>query len=54
MGFMEWEAATQAGLNLWKWDNGSYSRKFMAKVIAWYSLHNLVEVHSQDAANKKR
>ena len=49
--FLEWEAAHEAGLSLWNWDNGRYSVKFMAKVIAWYKLHNLVKVHSDDAAS---
>lgn len=51
--FLEWEAATAAGLSLWDWDNGVYDRLFQAKVIAWYNLHILVAAHASDAAIKK-
>lgn len=52
LSFAEWEAATAANLDLWKWESGGFSNYFKAKVVAWYGLHNLVELHKQDALSK--
>lgn len=52
LSFLGFEAASAAGLDLWQWENGGYDTKFMARVIAWYKLHNLVEAHAKDAASK--
>jgi hypothetical protein len=46
---MEWESAHAANLDLSKWDAGEYSPDFMAKVIAWYSRHQELGLHRQDA-----
>lgn len=54
MEFQSWEAAAAAGLNLWEWEQGNYTSRFQAKVIAWFRLHNLVQAHTQDAAQKKK
>lgn len=53
MQFLEWEAATAAGLNLWLWENNGYTKAFKVKVIAWYNLHGLVQSHQSDAAASK-
>lgn len=53
LAFEEWEAASAAGLDLYKWDNGEYPVKFQAKVIAWKRLHDLVHVHREVAAQEK-
>jgi hypothetical protein len=52
-GFAEWEAAQAADLDLERWENGGYPTRFMAKVLAWYQLHNLVKLHSEEAASTK-
>ena len=49
----QWEAATAAGLDLDKWERGQYTRKFMARTVAWYRLHGLVEMHKSDAVAAK-
>jgi len=36
-----------------KWENGEYSRRFMARAIAWYLLHSAVMAHQEDAASLK-
>lgn len=52
--FAEWEAASEAGLNLLIWDKqGGYPHYFKAKVLAWHKAHNLVKAHTQAAMNKK-
>lgn len=51
--FAEWEAAHAARLDLYDWDSGKYPVWFMAKVLAWHKLHNLVEAHTQAAVNAK-
>lgn len=58
MAFLAWEAGTSAGLDMFKWEHTAfYPRAFKARVMAWYKLHNAVELHSnvaaQRAANKK-
>ena len=50
-GFLEFEAAQEAGLDLWKWYMNYYNNKFKAKIIAWYKYHNLVKAHAEDAAS---
>lgn len=50
MDFEGWEACIEAGLDIEKWHRNEYDRQLMAKVIAWYRLHHLVEAHSQDKA----
>lgn len=52
-GFAEWEAATGAGLDLWKWETNAYPVEFKARVLAWYNLHNLVRSNVEDAVNRK-
>ena len=48
--FHEWEACHAAGLDLWRWESGGYPVEFMAKVLAWHRLHNLVQSHTAEAA----
>jgi hypothetical protein len=48
--FLQWEAGTAAGLDMWLWESGFYPVRFKERVIAWYNLHTLAEAHSQDAA----
>jgi hypothetical protein len=45
----EWEAAHAAGLDLERWDAGEYSPAFQARVLAWYSRHEELEQHREDA-----
>ena len=45
----EWEAAHAANLDLFKWDSGEYPPPFMAKILAWFSRHQELELHRQDA-----
>lgn len=57
MGFLEWEAAVAAGATLdelVKWEERSYPKQFMAKVVAWYQYHCLVKTHQEDAARPKK
>jgi hypothetical protein len=53
VSFAEWEAASAAGLDLWKWEQNKYPKSFRAKVLAWYKLHNLVALHQQDSVAPK-
>jgi len=56
-GYGEWEAAIAAGATLEeleKWDRGLYPVGFKAKVVAWYGLHSLIELHSNDAVARKQ
>jgi len=48
--FEEYEACVAAGLDLQRWEEGSYAPRFKARVIAWHRLHGLVEGHIEDAA----
>lgn len=47
--FAQWEACIAAGLDPHLWDRGFYSKRLMAKVLAWYEGHELVEQHKQSA-----
>lgn len=51
--FAEMEACHGAGLDLWAWDQGRYPPAFKARILAWWKLHKLIEIHAQDAAIKK-
>lgn len=53
--FEGWLAARHAGANLdqlEKWDNWQYPREFMARVVAFYRLHNKVESFTEEAVAK--
>jgi hypothetical protein len=53
MSFVEWEAATAAGLDMHKWENTAiYPRAFKERVIAWFQLHNAVKLHTDIKAMK--
>lgn len=54
LNFLEWEAATAAGLDLWRWEQGEYPKRFRARVMAWYNLHNLLDTHRRDASIPKK
>ena len=47
--FSEYEAASAAGLDLWKWENDLYPVWFKARVLAWHEGHILIESHREDA-----
>ena len=48
----EWEAAFAARLDLYKWEMGEYPGDFKSKVIAWFSRHQELELHRQDAVQR--
>jgi len=50
--YLEWEAATHAKLDLDKWERGIYSKKFKAKVIAFYKISRAVESYTNYVINK--
>lgn len=52
MDFLEYQACTAAGLDLWKWECYEYPKWFKAKVISWYNNQNLLNMHSEDARAK--
>ena len=52
---MVWDAAIAAGAtieDLRKMDAGEYPPSLVAKLIAWYNGHRLIDAHSQDASMK--
>jgi len=51
--FGELEACHGAGLDMWQWDQNVYPPGFKARVVAWWRLHKLIQLHSQDAAIKR-
>jgi len=53
MSFAEWDACLGCKLDLWKWDNNEYPIKFKTRVMAFWKLHNLVELHTQDEVNRQ-
>jgi hypothetical protein len=56
-GFAEIEAAVSAGATLdelYKWEQNGYPLWFRAKIIAWSSLHKLIELHANDAVARKQ
>jgi hypothetical protein len=61
ISFSIWEAAVAAGAGLdeiYRLETGfappnAYPKWFVARLIAWYKYHNLIIMHSDDAAAKK-
>lgn len=51
--FEIWQAAHTAGLDMERLWRGSYDPRFLEKVLAWWHLRNLVDLHNADAANRK-
>jgi hypothetical protein len=54
MSFRIWEAAIAAGASLdelVRLESGEYSGAFLAKLVAWYNMTNLITIHSEDAKN---
>lgn len=47
--YEQWDAAAQAGLDLWRWEQGEYPRPFMIRVIAFGRLRNMVHQHTEAA-----
>ena len=47
--YTQWEACIAAGLDPYLWDGGHYPKRLMAKTLAWYEGHELVEQHKQSA-----
>lgn len=52
------EACITANMDVEKWNNPNpppkgYPRRLKAQIVAWYSLHNLIEAHTQDTAIEK-
>ena len=52
--FELWEAAVAAGLDVSLLDLGAYPIRFLAKLIAWYRYHNLINTHIEIAKQPKR
>jgi hypothetical protein len=52
MQYTEWEACVAAGLDLYRWEHRGYPKRFMAKVVAFHNLRNLVEAHVENAKAK--
>lgn len=52
--FTQAEAIVAAGGDLEKLYKGDYSPGFIGFAVAWYSNHNLVIKHIEDANTKKR
>lgn len=54
MSFAIWQAAVSAGATLdelQKLEDGGYKRAFLAKLVAWYNMRNLIDLHTNDAQN---
>lgn len=52
--FSIWEAAIAAGASLDELMRlEEYPKWFLAKLVAWYETHKMVELHSQDAGMSK-
>lgn len=52
VSFTKWEAAVAAGATLdelKKLHAGVYPNAFIAKLIAWHNMHELVEANADDA-----
>jgi hypothetical protein len=47
--YEEWEAAREAGLDLYKWETGYYPNWFRAKIVAYRRCRKLIELHTYDA-----
>lgn len=52
MEFAAWQAATAAGLDMWKWENGEYPTWFMERTMAWWNMSNVMSAHMEDAKYK--
>lgn len=56
LGFLEWEAAIAAGATLTElydwWRGERFPPRFKTHVIAWYKLHELVQLHAEAAARE--
>jgi hypothetical protein len=55
MSYIIWSAAIAAGATLdqlEKLEQGGYSRAFLAKVVAWYNISRLIDLHANDAQNE--
>lgn len=53
MEYAEYDACVSCGLDLWKWANRQYPKRFMAKVVAFHQERMAVRNHAEDAARKK-
>lgn len=51
--YEEWEAAVDAHLDLWRWEQGGYPREFKVRVLAFAQQRKFVELHRSDAVNAK-
>jgi hypothetical protein len=51
--YEQYESCVAAGLDLFKWDSGFYSRPFMARVVAWNRLKGKIANHVEDAKAAK-
>lgn len=55
MSYKIWEAAVAAGATLdqlEKLEDGGYKHAFLAKLVAWYNMKNLIDVHTNEAQNQ--
>lgn len=52
--FSIWEAAVAAGGTLDELARlDEYPKRFLAKLVAWHGYHKAIELHAQDAVNRK-
>jgi hypothetical protein len=52
--FSEFEAAVAAGATLDELMRlEEYPKMFRAKLVAWFGYHKLLELHTQDAVNRR-
>lgn len=50
--YEEWDAAVNANLDLWLWENSIYPYWFRVRVVAFHRLRMLIRSHEQDAQNR--
>ena len=53
MSYLEYEACTECGLDLWKWESNAYPHWFKVRVVGFYNMSKLVKAHSEDAVSQK-
>ena len=58
MSYAEMEACIAAHMDVEKWNNpnpppAGYPRRLKAQIVAWHSLHNLIQAHTSDTAIEK-
>lgn len=51
--YLEYDACIAGNCDPWKWWNNEYSKDFKAHIVAWHIDHRLINVHTEDAINRK-